>query len=397
MDRLRGYFDREGPLRPSTTVVLVSTVLTLLGIIMIGSVSTGPETTAADPYAFTVKQAIFAGVGVLIAFVVSRLPIDLILRGVRPLLLFTWALLVLVLLFGSKQLGATRWIAIGPFHVQPSEIAKVTLILVVAAWASAKAGELSDFRRGFGPGFGAILLTCLLVILEKDMGTTLFLFALGAGCMWAAGAMFRHLVFGSLIAFAAIGVAAGAMGSFDYVVRRLDGYASKSGAAHDQVAAGLDALRSGGVFGTGLGEGSAHFGVRAEDPQRFHRGRDRRATRTRSASFCSSPATCSSSTRGGASPNRPATAPRSCSPSAFRSASPCRRSSICASRRDSCLRRASIFPFVSYGGSSLLVLGSAVGLLLAVARENEAPAARPEPDELGVIPGEAPGLEGATS
>jgi cell division protein FtsW (lipid II flippase) len=260
MDRLRGYFDREGPLRPSTTVVLVSTVLTLLGIIMIGSVSTGPETTAADPYAFTVKQAIFAGVGVLIAFVVSRLPIDLILRGVRPLLLFTWALLVLVLLFGSKQLGATRWIAIGPFHVQPSEIAKVTLILVVAAWASAKAGELSDFRRGFGPGFGAILLTCLLVILEKDMGTTLFLFALGAGCMWAAGAMFRHLVFGSLIAFAAIGVAAGAMGSFDYVVRRLDGYASKSGAAHDQVAAGLDALRSGGVFGTGLGEGSAHLG-----------------------------------------------------------------------------------------------------------------------------------------
>ncbi len=401
MDRLRGYLDREGPLRPSTSVILISAALTLLGVVMIGSVSTGPETTAADPYAFTVKQMMFAGLGILIAFIVSRVPLSFVMSQERTVTRLTWGLLVAVLAIGSVQLGAKRWIAVGPFHIQPSEIAKITIILITAKWAATRADNLSDYRRGFLFGFLAVGFTCLLVILEKDMGTTLFLFALGAGCMWAGGARFLHLAGTSAAFLGALGVVAWAMGNFDYVVRRLDGYASGSGTANDQVAAGLDALRTGGVFGTGLGEGSAHLGfvpkihndfiVAAVGEQLglvgvlllvagyvflFHAGWRIAESAKNRASY------------------------------------------VIAFGVSLCIAMQAIFnlcvatglvppkginlPFVSYGGSSLLVLGAAVGLLLAVARENDAPAAVPaaELDELGMADDRATGptsLGGAAS
>lgn len=401
MDRLRGYLDREGPLRPSTSVILISAALTLLGVVMIGSVSTGPETTAADPYAFTVKQMMFAGLGILIAFIVSRVPLSFVMSQERTVTRLTWALLVAVLAIGSVQLGAKRWIAVGPFHIQPSEVAKITIILITAKWAATRADNLSDYRRGFLLGFLAVGFTCLLVILEKDMGTTLFLFALGAGCMWAGGARFLHLAGTSAAFLGTLGVVAWAMGNFDYVVRRLDGYASGSGTANDQVAAGLDALRTGGVFGTGLGEGSAHLGfvpkihndfiVAAVGEQLglvgvlllvsgyvflFHAGWRIAESAKNRASY------------------------------------------VIAFGVSLCIAMQAIFnlcvatglvppkginlPFVSYGGSSLLVLGAAVGLLLAVARENDAPATVPaaELDELGMVDDRATGptsLGGAAS
>ncbi len=261
MPDIRQYLERDGVLRPATSVILISTILTLLGIIMIGSVSTGPETTAADPYAFAYKQVKYASVGILIAFIAARVPIDWIAERWKAWIFVTWGLLALVLVVGSVQLGAKRWIALpGGFHFQPSEVAKITLVIACSAWAATRARTLSDFRNGFLPGMGLVLGTCVLVILEKDMGTTAFLFALGVGLLWACGARFWYLALTSIVGLGVVGVVAWQMGSFDYVSRRLQGYASASGSAHDQVRAGLDAMRTGGLFGTGLGEGQSQLG-----------------------------------------------------------------------------------------------------------------------------------------
>jgi cell division protein FtsW len=169
-----------------------------------------------------------------------------------------WALLVVCLLM-PKQLGAHRWIPMSEAgQLQPSEFTKLALILWTASFAERSGADLGTFKRGFVPGIGVVALTSALVIIEPDNGTALFLAAVGGAVLVVNGLKLRHL-----LPFVLAGVPAALVfmsNLHKYVDGRLKSFQGGFEDKIGQIQQALIAIGSGGLFGLGLGEGRAQLG-----------------------------------------------------------------------------------------------------------------------------------------
>src|SRR4051812_27709377 len=118
-------------------LVLVTTALVLFGLVMVYSATSGSAALGnANPLGFVEKQAIYAAIGVALLVVVSRLPLERI-RQLAPSLVVTGLVLCLgVLAVGARINGARRWIDVGPLVFQPSELAKLAVVVWTAAYLS---------------------------------------------------------------------------------------------------------------------------------------------------------------------------------------------------------------------------------------------------------------------
>jgi cell division protein FtsW len=116
-------------------VILIAAALSVFGLVMLTTVSTGPETPASDPYRFVRRQAMSLAGAAALGLLCSRLDYRVLARRSWWLLGTLWALLLVALLM-PEQLGAHRWIPIGDMgQLQPSEFTKIALILWTAAFA----------------------------------------------------------------------------------------------------------------------------------------------------------------------------------------------------------------------------------------------------------------------
>ena len=247
---------------PRVIFAIVSLALVLFGLLMIYSSSSIMGLTSEnydhDPTYFVVRQAIFAGVGIVLAIGVALFDYRRI-RG--PLLYTTWFAMVALLLVvmttaaGRGAYGATRWIAIGPFTLQPSEFAKVVILLVGA-------NVIVRFRHDgtlYGKRLlavigGGIALPLLLIFVQPDKGTTgvvilsllVMLYLSGVRGVWIL--VIAAVMLGGVLAYAFL--------SGGYARARietvLDPFADEYGAGY-QIAQGIYALGSGGFGGVGLG------------------------------------------------------------------------------------------------------------------------------------------------
>ncbi len=193
--------------------------------------------------------SLLVGLGAMIAL--SFVDYRNIRPYVIPMIIVAVILLVGVLIFGARINGAKRWILLGPLSFQPSELAKVVFILFFADFFCRKQERVREYWHGLVPAvaWATVLLACIAV--EPDLGTTILLGTVILGMLLVAGFRVMHL----LPTFVVLLVVAGAfmLMNFGHVSERLKTFV---GGGHDyQVQQALIALGSGGVTGTGLGDG----------------------------------------------------------------------------------------------------------------------------------------------
>lgn len=242
--------------RPSSLFISLATILVAVGAVMAYSASMTSRATEKEE-THLVRHAAYLAVGVVAAAAAGLTPPALWHRAAPWLFAGTVVLLVAVLVpgLGTSVNGARRWLRFGPISVQPSEIAKVTLPLLLARLAVARRADLRGWITGTVPVVWPVGVILPLVLLEPDLGTTLFLSAGAALLLFLAGWPLRNFLLGFAAAVPAI---AALVLLQPYQLRRLTGFVSAwsdPAAAPYQVRQALITLGSGGVTGTGLGKG----------------------------------------------------------------------------------------------------------------------------------------------
>ena len=229
-------------------------VLVTVGLVMVYSASSASAVLdQRNPLALVTKQALAAGVGVAIYLALSRLRPVVIRRMGAPLLLASLAALVVVLIpgIGIKANGARRWIDLGFVQFQPSELAKLALVL----WIADVCTRRGRARIEMAIPLVVTGLVVILVIAEPDLGTTLVLSLTGVTMLFVAGANAKHIV--RLLAGGAFAVAL-LIATVPYMQSRLLAFIdpwSKAGDAGFQTVHSMMAIGSGGWFGKGPGNG----------------------------------------------------------------------------------------------------------------------------------------------
>lgn len=235
--------------------VVTALALTALGVLMVYSSSSVKAALRENDGAFYLKRQIaWAGIGLLSMVLAMRIPLDWWRRQSRLLLGVTLALLVGVLVFGATLNGATRWFRLGSISFQPSELAKVAVLLFVSAWLCDNRERLGEFRAGFLPVAAAVGLTTVLILKEPDFGTALFVGCLGTALLIVGGVRMRHMV---LLGLLALPILAYEVWDRIAVMRTRFQFLGSGDTVSWQVYQGLVALGSGGLFGRGLGAGTA--------------------------------------------------------------------------------------------------------------------------------------------
>jgi len=248
--------------RPADYVlaVLVGALL-LIGVMMIYSVSVGPnlQTGDANPFSLVERHLAMLGIGVCVLLICARLDYHLLQRGAVWMMFATLALLVVLLIFGEGVQGAKRWL-IGP-SIQPGEIAKVVTILYVAAWLASKGKKLRNPLYGLLPFSILVGIVAGLIILQPNYSTALLIAAVAFTMFFVAGADLKQFVGAGVFASgaAALVVTQSARAMSRFITLSVDP-AQELNDGSWQIAQTLLALASGGMFGKGLGTGGGQYG-----------------------------------------------------------------------------------------------------------------------------------------
>ena len=235
-------------------LVLVTLGLVAFGLVMVYSASSARALLSADaPSYYLKRQAIYAVMGLVALVILSRFDFHRLRRATQPLLAVTFVLLVAVLVVGTAVNGARRWIPIGFMNFQPSELAKLVLALWTAALLARKPAPrtLGELAKPIGVVVG---LACALILIEPDLGTAIAIAIMVSAILIVSGTRLRLLA-----SAGGIGITLVLLAIWFEPYRRerifsfLDPWHDPQGAGFQAVQS-MIALGSGGVFGVGLGE-----------------------------------------------------------------------------------------------------------------------------------------------
>jgi cell division protein FtsW len=235
-------------------LLLVTLGLVAFGLVMVYSASSGRAAVASgDPAYYLKRQALYAGMGLVALAFLSRVRFGSLRHAGGPLLLASVGLLVAVLVMGTSVNGARRWLSLGVLDFQPSELAKLAVVLWVAGFLARRRAPatLSELAKPIGL---TVLAICALVLAEPDLGTAIAIVLTVSAMLVVAGTPMRVLGGAAGIV---ITLALAAIWLEPYRRERLlaflDPWSDSEGAGFQTVQA-LIALGSGGFFGVGLGE-----------------------------------------------------------------------------------------------------------------------------------------------
>ncbi len=242
----------------SVYLIAVALGLTMLGLVMLFSAG-----VVKDAHSLLTKQIIWIGLSVMIALYISFMDLEWLKK--RSWWIFGFCVLGLVLTLvpgvGVKVNGAQRWIGLGPLRVQPSEFAKIGLVFALATFFSTNQREIKTFFKGFFLPSLIIGAICGLIILQPDFGTCFLCGAVAATMMFQSGTSLRWLLPVAGLAILAFCI----LVYFDPVrIRRVTSFLDVEANANDsayQLWQGMLAFGVGGLEGVGLGMGrqQMHF------------------------------------------------------------------------------------------------------------------------------------------
>ncbi|MDH4330478.1 MAG: putative lipid II flippase FtsW [Candidatus Moranbacteria bacterium] len=232
--------------------------LASFGVIMVGSASVlYSQTHFGDSY-YLLKKQLFAGFlpGIVAMYFLSKIDYHFWKKVAVPFFFVTLVFLVLVFVpgIGSEVYGASRWINLGPMSFQPSEMAKLAIIMYLAAWLESKGRKrIEDFYEGMIPFLGILGVMGFLILKQPDTGTLGAIIIISMCVYFASGAKISHIVSILVAGFIALGalikVAPYRMNRFKVF---LNPEIDPQGIGY-QINQALLAIGSGGFFGLGFG------------------------------------------------------------------------------------------------------------------------------------------------
>jgi cell division protein FtsW len=243
---------------PDWVLVVAVISLAAIGILMVYSASAIDSYRASRNTFQMVAPQIGAGLaGLLTMIVLSRVDYRYLRKASIVIAVIAIALLVAVLIprFGVTANGSARWIKLGPFfEIHPSEVAKLALVVYLSHWLATRGTQIKSFVHGTIPFWLIVIPFVVLVAKEPDLGTTSIILLIALTLFFVAGANLFHL--GAAFAAGAAGGVFLVLTVGDYALRRVEVFINpwedRLGLGYHTIK-GLEALAAGGLFGTGLG------------------------------------------------------------------------------------------------------------------------------------------------
>ncbi len=241
--------------RPDYGVFLLMTGLILFGLLMILSAgSVQSFKLKGNGHYYFLQQLSALGVGTVGYFIAARVHYSTWRRLAVPLMVLALILLVAVFIpgVGFNYGGASRWIDLHFTLLQSSEVAKLALVIYLAAWFDRLGNKVDDFRAGFLPFVGIVTVLGFLIMLQPDTGTMSVLLVIAVAMYFVAGASLRHIAIAAGGAFGVLGVLiAIAPYRINRLLTFLDPAKDTLGTGY-HVQQALVAIGSGGLFGLGF-------------------------------------------------------------------------------------------------------------------------------------------------
>jgi len=233
--------------------------LALFGTMMVYSASAmiaHRETQGVSEFTYFYKQLGFTIGGIVLMLILSQIDYR---RYMHPVIVYGVlgvTVVGLLAVFGFSEInGAQRWIRFGPVSIQPSEIAKIALPLFLAYYLVKNEERVTDLRSTVLPCIGVLALLSLLIVLEPDLGTTIVLCVVFGAVYFSAGAKIVHVVaVAGSMAMLAVAMVLVAPWRMERVMAFVDPFKHSDGSGY-QVVQSLYAIGSGGVFGEGFAKG----------------------------------------------------------------------------------------------------------------------------------------------
>jgi len=246
--------------RAATTLLVLVVVLVVVGL---GATQSASSAVAfdktEDSLFFFKRQLVGVGIGTIALLITSRIPYRFYRRIAVPLFLITVGLLVAVLMVGTEINGAQRWLQLPLLSFQPSEVAKVSIVFVLAYLLERKQKLLNRFGHFIVPVVATVGIVGLLVVMQPDLGTLIVIGAAALAVILASDTPLRFVFVLAVVAVLAATVLAFSESyRADRIAAFLDPYADSSGDGY-QVIQGYYALGNGGLFGVGLGASRARW------------------------------------------------------------------------------------------------------------------------------------------
>ncbi|TKI08754.1 cell division protein FtsW [Martelella alba] len=190
-DWVMGVREAEAP----TTVLYDRTLLWLtlglacLGFVMVTSASMPiGQRLSDDPFYFAKRDAFYLALSFGLAMVTMRVPMEVWQRYSSAMLIVTMLMLLVVLVVGSSVNGASRWIALGPLRIQPAELSKLSLFCYLSSYLVRKVEEVRSNFWGFCKPMGVMVVLAVLLLAQPDLGTVVVLFVTTLAMLFLAGA-----------------------------------------------------------------------------------------------------------------------------------------------------------------------------------------------------------------
>lgn len=244
--------------------MIVPVLLAAFGVVMVYSASmvTAVVVDGQDSTYYLFKQLTWFIISLGIFMVISLVPYKFYQRVMKPIVLLSILLLVLVLLFGESANNATRSLKIASFNFQPAEFVKVAIILYLASVYANKQSYINDFGRGVLPPLILTGIILALIIMQPDIGTSAIIFILAAMIIASSGIRFKHLFTLALIGTVILLIAIPQMVT-DTRISRFTGAYQPFTAPDDSgyhLIQSYIAIGVGGLSGEGLGQSVQKLG-----------------------------------------------------------------------------------------------------------------------------------------
>lgn len=244
-------------------LVLSVIALAIFGVIMVYSSSyIWAEYKFNDPFKYVKNQGLFLIVGIIFMLIISKINYNIYHKYSNKLLILTVILLILVLIpgIGSVRNGSRSWFGIGSFGIQPSELAKISLIIFTAKYLTLNRKELRSIKNGVLPIFLVCLFIFGLIMLQPDFGTGVIIVMTIVGMLFVGGVNFNFFIRLGILGLCGIsGLIIAAPYRLKRILSFLNPWSDPLGSGF-QIIQSLYAIGPGGLFGFGfLNSRQKHF------------------------------------------------------------------------------------------------------------------------------------------
>lgn len=259
---------------PDFQLLILTLLLVGFGLVMVFSASSSFTLASSkfgnDPLYFMKRQMIWIVLGTVVMFTAMNIHYSKFKKWYVPIFIIT-VILLLIVAFTERINGAKSWLSIGKLGIQPTELAKISIILYLSALINKKGERFRDFRTGYIPVMVIVGIVAGLIMMQPDLGSCLILVATSGLVIYAGGASMKHILGSIALLVLGLGLVLGAKAAIDSLAPASDSVAATQDYRKGRIEAFIDpyqdpegegyniiqsltALGQGGISGSGFGK-----------------------------------------------------------------------------------------------------------------------------------------------